>query len=121
MTASGHDTTDVLGGPLSPEQLAGREYSVKLAYLVEYEFPVFAGVDEQDAIEQAELRRDGEEPVDRDLIHAEVDDIRAVFADDPRAERCFTNSDGPTAPSEDTFWDDERHFGEEVIAEYTGE
>jgi len=112
-----------LGGQLEAEQMAGRRYEVLLDYSVRYRVEVFAGHEDEHAIEQAELRRlaSDVEPADRELIHTEVEAKEDIYADDYRAENCHDLSDGPTAPSAQTFWDDSVHFSEETRADYSTE
>lgn len=103
-----------IGGDLEPRQLAGREYEVTLHETVEYRLTVLAGPEEQSAVEEAviQARHGDESPLDRDVVHTEVESVEDIWADDHRAERCLTWLDGPTAPSEETFWDDSYHFPE---------
>jgi len=93
----------------------GGEYMVKLAILTEYEFPVVAGHVEDDAIAEAQelaLYSDlpKTKPADRDVVHSDVEKLRPIYEDDVEAGQ-LEYMDEPTAPSEDTFWDDSRHFG----------
>ena len=103
-------------------RLIGKEYSVKLAYTVEYDLTVKAGPNEQDAIEEAELLRFANdlEPSERDLVHTEVEAIGEIFEDDPDAHEVADWIDAPSAPSENTYWDDSRHFGESANSSDTG-
>lgn len=105
-----------LGGDLDPDQLAGRRYRVTIAETVEYRLTVLAGTEQQDAVDEAQLRahHGDETPSDRDLVHSDVEAIEDIWADDPRAEQCSEWIDGPAAPSDETFWDDGRHFSEDV-------
>ncbi|WP_147435214.1 hypothetical protein [Haloarcula sp. Atlit-120R] len=102
-----------LGGHLEPEQQAGHKYDVQLSYSVEVSLSVLAGHVEQDAVDEAALRVDFgslDHVSDWDLVHSDVEPIERVWADDPRAEHILEYGT-PTAPSEDTYWDDSRHFG----------
>lgn len=97
-------------------QLVGREYQVRLHYSVQYDPTVKAGVEEQQAVEEADLRRFANDldPTDRDLVHSDVETLRDIFADDPDACDVADWIDAPSAPSEETYWDDSRHFGTEA-------
>lgn len=105
-----------LSNPQSPAaRLVGHEYEVTLAYTVEYTMTVLAGPYQDDAIEEAELLRafgEDVEPTDRDLVHTDVTPVQDIFEDDPQAHEIAEWVDAPSAPSEDTYWDDTRHFGE---------
>lgn len=95
-------------------RVVGGEYNVKLAFLVEYEFPVIAGHNDSDAVTEAELLAlHSDLPktkiTDRDLVHSEVEQLRDIFEDDIEAGQ-LDFCEAPTAPSEDTFWDDSKHF-----------
>ena len=94
------------------DRLVGREHTVKLAYIVEYALSVRAGPSEHQAIEEAELRRFAEDvdPSERELVHTDVDPGRPIYADDPEACEVADWIDAPSAPSEETYWDDSRHF-----------
>lgn len=98
---------------VDPDRLFGRVYEVQLNYAVEYRMRVAAGVEQQSAIEEADLRRfaDGVDPTDRMLVHTEVEAVEPIYGDDPRACDVADWIDTPNAPSEDTYWDDSRHFG----------
>lgn len=106
-------------------RLVGREYEVRLCYSVEHRLSVKAGVEEEDAIMWAEekaLHGDVDTLFDRDLVHTEVEATREIFEDDPDAFEAVDWIDGPTSPSEETYWDDSRHFGDcEVPREDTSE
>ncbi len=94
-------------------QLVGKEYQVKLAYTVEYELTVTAAPDEANAIEEADLLANygrDVDPVERDRVHTEVEELRDIFEDDPEAHEIAEWIDAPSAPSEDTYYDDSRHF-----------
>ncbi len=128
------ETCPACGGPVSRDDVAtdggyqiegasvvGGEYMVKLAILTEYRFPVVAGHLEDDAVDTARelaLHSDLEKtkPVDRDVIHSDVEKLRDIYADDVEAGQ-IKHIDGPTAPSEGTFWDDSRHFPEHTEAD----
>lgn len=93
--------------------LVGREYEVRLAFTVEHRLTVKAGVEEQDAIRRAKesaLHGDKQTLFDRDLVHSEVEATRDIFEDDPDAFEAADWVDAPTAPSEQTYYDDTRHF-----------
>jgi len=115
--------SEELGGELEPNQLAGRRYEVTVHYSVEYRVEVLADIHDEDAVDEADLRRmAGDiEPADRNLVHSDVEVLEDIYADHPRAEQCSNWFDGPTAPSDDTFWDDREHFSEEVRAETDSE
>ncbi|APX98645.1 hypothetical protein [Natronorubrum daqingense] len=93
-------------------QLVGREYRVTLAYLVEYDITVTAGLEDHQAVEEADLRRFAGDidPTERDLIHNDVEVLRDIFEDDVDAHEVAEWIDAPSAPSDDTYWDDTRHF-----------
>lgn len=95
-----------------PARLIGHEYNVTLHYTVEYQLSVKAGPVDQNAVEEAELLRmaNDVEPVDRDLVHSDVETVSDIFEDDPDAHEVADWIDAPSAPSENTFWDDSRHF-----------
>jgi len=50
------------------------------------------------------------------VIHSDVEKLRDIYADDVEAGQ-IDHIDGPTAPSEGTFWDDSRHFPEHTEAD----
>ncbi len=93
-------------------RLVGREYQVRLCYTVEYDFTVTAPPEESSAIEEAELLRfaNDVDPSDRDLVHTEVEAIGDIWEDDPEAHEVADWIDAPSAPSENTYYDDSRHF-----------
>lgn len=93
-------------------QLIGHEYDVTLHYLVEHHFRVKAGPHENDAIEEADLLRSANRPnpADRELVHTETQKINNIYEDDPDAHEVADWIDPPSAPSEETYWDDTRHF-----------
>jgi len=45
-------------------------------------------------------------------VHAEVLESEPIYEDDPEACDVVDWIDAPSAPSEETFWDDSRHFEE---------
>ncbi|MWG36223.1 hypothetical protein [Halomarina oriensis] len=96
-------------------EVVGGEYDVRLVFHTEYVLEgVVAGHYDNDAVEVAEtlaLHGRHSNPADRDPVHSEVERTRDVFEDDVAAER-IDWVDGPTAPSESTFWDDTAHFQE---------
>lgn len=95
-------------------EVVGGEYDVRLVFHTEYVLEgVVAGHHDDDAVEEAQiLALHGDEtPADRDLVHTEVERTRDVFENDVVAER-IEWIDGPTAPSESTYWDDTVHFQE---------
>jgi len=101
-------------------ELVGREYDVTLAYTVEYRLSVTAGPTDDAAIQEADLLAKhgaGVAPFDRDLVHTEVDATRPIYADDPEAFEVADWIDAPSAPSEDTYYDDTRHFDAEADSE----
>lgn len=104
-------------------QLVGREYEVKLAFTVEHRLTVKSGVEEDQAIRHAEeLALFGVDDTlfDRDLIHSEVEAVRDIFEDDPDAFEAADWVDGPTAPSEETYFDDTRHFDDCAVPREDG-
>lgn len=112
------DTESTSEHRIENAHLVGREYNVKLAFTVEYEFPVIAGLVESDAVTEAELLAqhsdlEKTEPKDRDLVHSDIEKLRPIYEDDVEAGQ-LDFYDAPTAPSEDTFWDDSQHFENQV-------
>ncbi|ADB63971.1 hypothetical protein Htur_5084 (plasmid) [Haloterrigena turkmenica DSM 5511] len=99
-------------------RVVGGEYRVSLSIMTEYELTVVAGHHESDAVEIAEERAifGDEKPADRFTPHADVEQLREIYEDDVEAGQ-LEYMDAPTAPSEDTYWDDSRHFELEREAE----
>jgi len=97
-------------------RLVGREYNVRLSYTVEFDLNLLAGPEDWQAVEEAKLLSPvrNSEPTDWDLVHHEVESVRDIFEDDPEACEIVDWVDEPSAPSEETFWDDSRHFGQEA-------
>lgn len=97
-------------------RLIGREYSVRLSYTVEFDLNLLAGPEDWQAVEEAKLLSpvQNSEPTDWDLVHHEVESLRDIFEDDPEACEIVDWVDEPSAPSEETFWDDSRHFEQEA-------
>jgi len=98
---------------VDPDRLFGREWTVTLHYTVTYQLDIIAGAEEWNAFERATdlapvKTRD---PVDYDLVHKEADVVRNIYGDDPDAPKAADWLDEPHLPSEETYWDDERHFG----------
>jgi hypothetical protein len=103
------------GGSVDPDRLAGREYDVTLSYVVEFRLSEIAGPEEWQAIESArEVATPAGcvDPVDWDLIHKEAGPVRNIWMDDPEAPKAAGWLDEPHVPSEETYWDDSRHFVE---------
>lgn len=98
-----HDVVEIVGG----------EYEVEIHYTTEYRMRVKAPTEHM-AVEEADLRRfaDDMDPCDYDLVHSRVEPVRDIFEDDPDAYEVCSWIDGPSAPSEDTYWDDSVHFGD---------
>lgn len=98
-----------------PDRLAGREYDVKLSYTVEFRLSEIAGPEKWQAIESAsEVAYPGGpvDPTDWELIHKEAEPVRDIWMDDPEAPKAAGWLEEPHVPSEDTYWDDSRHFEE---------
>ena len=101
---------------VDPNRLAGRIYEVELDYLVTYSLTLVAGPDEHHAVESARevaTPASGVDASDWDLIHNDVEAIEPVWMDDPKAPKAATWLEEPHVPSEETFWDDSRHFDSE--------
>lgn len=98
-------------------RLVGHEWKLKLAFVTEYELTLVAGHEQEDAIEIGEeVALFGDEPhADRFLLHSEAEPVRDIYEDDAEAEE-ISWMDGPTAPSEDTYWDDSKHFDDRYVA-----
>ena len=74
---------------------------------------VKAGVEEQAAVDEADLLRIANSditPSDRDLVNSDAEAVRDIFEDEPDACKAADWVEEPSAPSEGTFWDDSRHF-----------
>lgn len=93
-------------------RVVGGEYQVSLSIVTEYELTVVAGHHDSDAVEIAEERAifGDEKPADRMTLHTDVEQIREIYEDDVEAGQ-LEFCEAPTAPSENTYWDDSRHFG----------
>lgn len=104
---------------IDPDRLFGREYSVTLHYTVEYNLDVLAGPEEWQAIERAEDLAPvlHSKPTDWDLVHKDVEATRNIYGDDPDAPKAADWIDEPNIPSEETYWDDSRHFGGDLDGE----
>lgn len=115
----GSDTEDTPNNTYQIEnaRLIGRKYNIRLAYLVEYDLSLLAGPTENQAVEEAKLARLAENvtPTEQDLIHTDVETTEDVFEDDPRAHDIADWIDAPSAPSENTYWDDTRHFDDQYV------
>ena len=106
------ETDSALQG-VDADRLAGRVWEVSLHYTVEYRQTVIAGPDEYHAVEEAKIsgNPDGAtNAFDWELIHKDVEAIEDIWMDDRRAPRAVGWLDEPHVPSEDTYWDDSRHF-----------
>lgn len=108
-----NDKADTGDFSIENARIIGGKYEVFLAFTQEYRLTVDAGVTRKSAIEEAtELALHGDVPIyDRELLHSEVDQIDEIFEDDVEAGK-VSWLDEPTAPSEETYWDDTEHFPE---------
>lgn len=110
-------------GHIENARVVGYEWDLRLCFSVEYRLSVVAGVERDDAIragEELALHGRNQKPLDRDLVHTEVEDKTEVFEDEPEAIVAADWLDHPVAPSEETFFDDSRHF-DDVEAVQDGE
>lgn len=106
------ESKPVLNG-INPDRLAGREYNVTLSYTVEYDVTVAAGPNDEHAITEAKVvaNPSGEiKPSDWELIHSDVEVLEDIWMDDVKAPRAAAWLDEPHAPSDETYWDDTKHF-----------
>lgn len=99
-----------------PNRLAGREFEVTLSYTVEFSTTAIAGPEDWQAIERAEeiaFPGGPVDPSDWDLVFEDVNAVRDIWMDDPDAPKAAGWLEEPHVPSEETYWDDSRHFGGE--------
>lgn len=108
--------TDSESYQVDDARLVGHEWQVKLAFVTEYEFSLVAGHEREDVVEDAtELALFGDQKKsDRFLLHSETEPVRDIYEDDVDAEE-IRWIDGPTAPSENTYWDDRVHFDDRYV------
>lgn len=114
-TDGGVNTQPILNNDVDPNRLAGREYEVVLSYTVEYRVPIKTGPEEQQAVEKASTIANPAGCVDVndwELVHTEVETIDDIWMDDPDAPKAAEWLDEPHTPSEETYWDDTKHFDE---------
>jgi len=100
---------------LDPDRLMGRRYEVKLSYTVDYRLSVIAGPEDWQAVDEAKVVANPTGCVgasDWDLVNKDVEAVEDIWMDDPRAPEAAGWLDEPHLPSEETFWDDSRHFEE---------
>ncbi|WP_440767545.1 hypothetical protein [Natronorubrum sp. DTA7] len=116
MTDGGTAPSDDSEYQLENARVVGYEWDMKLAFVTEYEFSLVAGHVRDDAIEDArELALYGNKKIsERELLHSEADPVRDIFEDDVEAGE-IPWIDEPSAPSNETFWDDSRHFDAEYV------
>ncbi|WP_436348826.1 hypothetical protein [Natronorubrum sp. FCH18a] len=116
MTDGGTASSDGPEYRLENARVVGYEWDVKLAFVTEYEFSLVAGHERENAIEDAqELALYGGKKIsERELLHTEADPVRNIFEDDVEAGE-ISWIDEPSAPSDETFWDDSRHFDEQYV------
>jgi len=91
----------------------GRKYEVKLSYTVDYRLTVIAGPEDWQAVDEAKVVANPAGCVDAsdwDLVNKDVEAVEDIWMDDPRAPEAAGWLDEPHLPSEETFWDDSRHF-----------
>lgn len=104
-----------LSQELAPDRLMGRRYEVKLSYTVDYRLSVIAGPEDWQAVDEAKVVANPTGCVDAsdwDLVNKDVEAVEDIWMDDPRAPEAAGWLDEPHLPSEETFWDDSRHFEE---------
>jgi len=100
---------------VDPKQLAGRRYEITLSYTVDYRLTVTAGPEDYQAVDAAKVVANPAGSVDAsswDLVHKDIQPLEKIWMDDPEAPEAADWLDEPHLPSEDTYWDDQRHFGE---------
>lgn len=91
----------------------GSHATVKVCRIEEYIVDVYLPGGEEVERRANELITPKTPSDEWDVVHSEVLDERAVYSDDPDAHRVASWLDAPTAPSEDTYYDDSRHFGDD--------
>jgi hypothetical protein len=99
----------------NPNRLAGHRYTVTLDYHVKYIATVIAGPEDYHAVEEARKVATPAGPVeanDWDLVNKDVVAEDNILMDDPKAPKAADWLDEPHVPSENTYFNDSRHFEE---------
>jgi len=98
------------GGRAGFGRVVGYRGTVKLCRVEEYTVDVYFPETAQAEDAALDALVGASESDEWDVVESEVLDAREVYSDDPDAHRAADWLEAPTAPSEETFWDDSRHF-----------
>lgn len=114
--------SDTPNDGIDPDRLAGRGWDVTLSYTVTFRVSQIASPEKADGIKRAqEVAYPGgpTDPADYELVNSEADAKRDIWMDDPDAPKAAEWLPEPNVPSEETYWNDERHFGDDDESEST--